>query len=49
MIFTDKVEKAVASSILTQDEAKMLSQYEVLRNEIIKVNEFTFDLSQVIA
>jgi len=47
--FVERIKAAVESAILTAEEAKLLSEYEALRNEIIKVNEFSFDLSKLIA
>jgi len=47
--FDDRVDAAQQANVLTEQEAAQLKQYESLRNEIIKVNEFSFDLTQVIA
>lgn len=46
--FEEKVQLAQAANILTAEEARQLNKFEVLRREIIKVNEFTFDLKTVI-
>lgn len=47
--FKERVKSALALQVLTTDESTLLSDYESLKNEIIKVNEFSFDLSKVIA
>ncbi len=47
--FAHRIKVASSTGILTTDEAQLLSEYEILRNEIIKVNEFSFDLNQLIA
>ncbi|TAK73208.1 MAG: acyl-CoA dehydrogenase [Gammaproteobacteria bacterium] len=47
--FTERVQSALQSGIITADEARALNEFEVLRSEIIKVNEFSFDLETVIA
>lgn len=45
----EKIKVAQETEILTHEEARMLSEFEALKNEIIKVNEFSFDLTSVIA
>lgn len=47
--FSERIQSAQQAGILNADEAQMLSEFEALRSEIIKVNEFSFDLSEVIA
>lgn len=47
--FAKSVKAAEEAKVLTPDEANLLREYEKLKDEIIKVNEFSFDLSQVIA
>lgn len=47
--FSERIQSALAANILTLEEAHALSEFEKLRNEIIKVNEFSFDLGEVIA
>lgn len=47
--FAQRVQAAQQAGILSTEEASMLSEFEVLRTEIIKVNEFSFDLNHVIA
>lgn len=47
--FTDRVAAALETGVLSKEEARTLSDYETLRAEIIKVNEFSFDLDTVIA
>jgi alkylation response protein AidB-like acyl-CoA dehydrogenase len=46
--FEEKVHLAQQADIITPDEARQLNKFEVLRREIIKVNEFTFDFKTVI-
>jgi acyl-CoA dehydrogenase len=43
-----RADAAVKANILTADEAQALQQYDALHQEIIKVDEFSFDLSSVI-
>lgn len=47
--FEEKVRAAEKGGILNKDEAQAMIEFEALREEIIKVNEFTFDLEKVIA
>lgn len=47
--FTERVEKAQQLGILTAEESNMINEFEALKNEIIKVNEFSHDLNEVIA
>lgn len=47
--FIERVQAAKKADVLTADEAESLIAFEALRDEIIKVNEFTFDLKQVVA
>lgn len=47
--FPERVRAAEKSGLLTNDEARDMIEFEALREEIIKVNEFTFDLEKVIA
>lgn len=47
--FPDRVAAAKKSGLLTSEEASAMIEFELLREEIIKVNEFTFDLEKVIA
>lgn len=44
-----RIQSAQEIGILTSEEAHALKQFELLRQEIIKVNEFTFQLDQVLA
>lgn len=46
--FADRLHDARQSGVLSQEDVDTVSQFEVLREEIIKVNEFSFDLKQVI-
>ncbi len=43
-----KMQKAVHAGILTQEEMSLLREYNDLYQEIIRVNEFTFDLQTVV-
>lgn len=43
-----RIDLAKAAGILDVDESSLLHEFEAMRNEIIKVNEFSFDLSKVI-
>ena len=47
--FDERVKDAFEKNILTANEVVLLKEYEVLRKEIVKVNEFSFQLDQVIA
>ncbi|VVC75883.1 Acyl-coenzyme A dehydrogenase [Aquicella siphonis] len=47
--FADRVAAAEQAGLLSADEARMLNDFEKLRTEIIKVNEFNFDFTEVIA
>lgn len=43
-----QLQKAVAKSILTESEKQALSEFLALHQEIIQVNEFTFDLRSIV-
>jgi len=43
-----RIAAAKSAGILDADESSLLHEFEALRDEIIKVNEFSFDLSKVI-
>ncbi|OGT54123.1 MAG: hypothetical protein A3F43_05830 [Gammaproteobacteria bacterium RIFCSPHIGHO2_12_FULL_42_10] len=43
-----RIAQACKINVLTEEEARHLSAFESLREAIIKVNEFSFDLSKVI-
>jgi hypothetical protein len=47
--FTERMQFAREAGILTEDEIRQLSEFEILRHEIIQVNEFSFDLHAMIA
>lgn len=47
--FADRIHFAKETRIITAEEANMLNEFEELRKEIIQVNEFSFDLREVIA
>lgn len=47
--FAERIKASQKIGVLTKEEAKLLSDYEALKNEIIKVDEFSFDLNTVIA
>ena len=42
------IRAAKQAGMLTDEEVKMLKEFEELRGEIIKVNEFSFDLAKVL-
>jgi acyl-CoA dehydrogenase len=46
--FKERVQAAEVAGMISADEARILNEFESLRNEIIKVNEFSFDLARVI-
>ncbi len=46
--FSRRVQAAKQIDMITTEEANLLIDFEQLRNEIIKVNEFSFDLNTVI-
>lgn len=46
---SERIALAQQNGTLTAEEARALAEYENLKNEIIKVNEFSFDLKQVLA
>jgi acyl-CoA dehydrogenase len=45
----ERIRTAQIAGIVTQEEVDKLKAFDVLRNEIIKVNEFSFDLAEIIA
>jgi hypothetical protein len=47
--FKARVEAAEEAQMITTEEAQMLIEFEKLRGEIIKVDEFSFDLHTVMA
>lgn len=47
--FADRIQAAQRAGVLTLEESNTLSRFEALKNEIIKVNEFSFNLDEVIA
>lgn len=47
--FSERLDKAKQLNILSVEEAEVLKKFELLKAEIIKVNEFSFDLKRVIA
>lgn len=47
--FKERIQAAELAGMINADEARTLNDFESLRNEIIKVNEFSFDLAKVIA
>jgi len=46
--FSERIQYAQEAGVLSAEEARLLTEFEVLRKEIIQVNEFSFDLKQVI-
>jgi hypothetical protein len=49
LIGKEKTAAAVTANVLTAEEAEAFNRYQELINQIITVNEFSFDLKQVIA
>jgi len=47
--FKERIKAAQLANMISSEEAHILNEFESLRNEIIKVNEFSFDLNEVIA
>lgn len=47
--YADCIKAAQKAGILNAEESQLLSEFESLRNEVIKVNEFSFNLDKVIA
>lgn len=47
--FVERLKAAQHAEVLTAEEAYALGEFETLRSEIIKVNEFSFNLDTVIA
>jgi acyl-CoA dehydrogenase len=47
--FAERMQYAQQSGVLSAEEITLLTAYEKLRNDIIQVNEFSFDLSKVLA
>ncbi len=47
--FAERTEEAVRNGVLNEHEMHALREYEALEQEIIKVNEFSFDLSSIIS
>ena len=47
--FAERIKMAEDKKVITQEEAQLLSEFNTLQSEIIKVNEFSFDLEKVIA
>jgi alkylation response protein AidB-like acyl-CoA dehydrogenase len=45
----ERIHMAHQAGIVSEDEAVKLKEFDVLRSEIIKVNEFSFDLAEVLA
>ena len=45
----DRIRAAGHAGVITAEEVNKLNAFEALRQEIIKVNEFSFDLAEVIA
>lgn len=46
--FTAQCKEAVDKNIITNDECQFINEFEALRKEIVQVNEFSFDLKNVI-
>ncbi len=45
----EQIQTAVQAGILTVSEGRALSEFTLLQREVIKVNEFSFDLSSVLS
>ncbi len=45
----DQIKMAIKESILTEEEAKQLQDFEKHRHEVIKVSEFSFDLHKIVS
>lgn len=45
----ERIDSAKKQGVITNEESELIKAYNELKNEIIKVNEFSFDLTQVIA
>lgn len=45
----DRTKAALKAKLLTKEEVKALLNFDALQKEVIKVNEFTFDLSSVVS
>lgn len=45
--FDDQLQAAIKAKILTEEEACALYQYDLLYKDVIKVDEFSFDLRTV--
>ena len=46
--FESKMQQAVHAGVLTQEEMFILREYNDLYQDVIQVNEFTFDLQTVV-
>jgi acyl-CoA dehydrogenase len=44
----DKWHSAIRAGILTEEEARALREFDALEKEVIKVNEFSFDLNSIV-
>jgi len=47
--FEDQVRSALKADVLTDDEAVALTEFDALRREVIKVDEFSFDLNSIVS
>jgi acyl-CoA dehydrogenase len=47
--YAARAQAAFQAGVISSDEATLVSNFEALRSEIMKVNEFSFDLNRVIA
>jgi acyl-CoA dehydrogenase len=47
--YPSRINAALEAQLISAEEARQLADFEALRQEIIKVNEFSFDLEQVLA
>jgi hypothetical protein len=47
--FEDQIRAAIKANVLTADEAAALTEFDALRKEVIKVDEFSFDLNSIVS
>jgi hypothetical protein len=47
--FEDRVYAAQKAGLLASEEVKTLIEFEAMQQEVIKVNEFSFDFSTIIS
>lgn len=47
--FDERIQAALQKGLISESDAQALTEYEALRTEIIKVDEFSFDLKEMLA